>query len=140
DELLREPFYRPSVECSPAVVDPDIVALRPSELLEPLAECRNIGLLQPIALTVGHQHADAAHSIRLLRCTGTRSQGRRRAEQSEEIAAVHYSMTSSARSNTVCGIIRPSALAVSRLMTSSKRADRATGKSAGTAPFRMRPA
>jgi len=51
-----------------------------------------------------------------------------------------HSMTSSARSNTVCGIVSPSVLAVSRLMTSSKRVDCTTGKSAGAAPFRMRPA
>ena len=76
---------------------------------------------------------------RLRRGPKRRKRGRA-ADQREELAAFHYSMTSSARSNTVCGIVSPSAFAVSRLMTSSKRVDCTTGKSAGAAPFRMRPA
>ena len=42
--------------------------------------------------------------------------------RAEERTPIHpecgcYSMTSSARNNTVCGIVSPSAFAVSRLMT-----------------------
>jgi hypothetical protein len=50
-----------------------------------------------------------------------------------------YSITSSARPSNVIGNVRPSAFAVSRLMTSSTLVDCWTGKSAGFSPLRMRP-
>ena len=49
-----------------------------------------------------------------------------------------YSMTSSARCRIDCGTVRPSALAVCRLMTSDHFVGRCTGSSAGLAPLRMR--
>src|SRR5215211_9228768 len=51
-----------------------------------------------------------------------------------------HSITSSARASNVGGIARPRALAVLRLMTSSKRDDCTTGRSAGLSPLSMRPA
>ena len=54
------------------------------------------------------------------------------------VSAVH-SMTSSARASSMGGTVRPSALAVLRFMTNSKVVDWTIGKSAGFAPFRMRP-
>jgi hypothetical protein len=56
-----------------------------------------------------------------------------------QLAAVHRSVTSSARASSVGGISRPSVLAVWLLMTSSNLVDCTTGKSAGFAPFKMRP-
>ena len=50
-----------------------------------------------------------------------------------------YSMTSSARSRSVDGILRPSALAVLRLMTNTNEVGCNTGNSAGFAPLRIRP-
>jgi hypothetical protein len=47
------------------------------------------------------------------------------------------SITSSARASKDCGTVRPSALAVVRLITSSNFVGRLTGKSAGFAPLRM---
>jgi hypothetical protein len=41
------------------------------------------------------------------------------ADERDEIAAVHYSITSSVRASTETGISRPSALAVFMSMTSS---------------------
>jgi hypothetical protein len=41
------------------------------------------------------------------------------AEKRDEIAALHHSMTSSARASSIGGTSRPSALAVLRLITSS---------------------
>ncbi len=52
------------------------------------------------------------------------------------VVAAHR-ITSSARNRTVGGIVRPSALAVFRLMTSSNFVGRSTGRSAGFAPFRI---
>src|SRR4029450_5487042 len=59
---------------------------------------------------------------------------------SQELAALvehGYSMTWSAWRMTVCGIVRPSAFAVLRLMTSSNFVGCSTGRSAGLAPFRI---
>src|SRR5215831_18671931 len=51
-----------------------------------------------------------------------------------------HSITSSAVANSLSGTVRPSILAVGALMTSSNLLDCTTGKSAGFAPLRMRPA
>ena len=51
-----------------------------------------------------------------------------------------YSITSSARASSLSGTVRPSIVAVWELMTSSNLLDCTTGKSAGLAPLRMRPA
>jgi hypothetical protein len=48
-----------------------------------------------------------------------------------------YSITSSARATSVGGMVRPRAVAVLRLMTSSIFVGCSTGKSAGCAPFRI---
>ena len=50
-----------------------------------------------------------------------------------------YSITSSARSRTDSGIVRPSAFAVVRLMTNSNLVGCWTGRSAGLSPLRIRP-
>ena len=49
-----------------------------------------------------------------------------------------YSMTSSAVASSDCGILRPSAFAVLRLMTISYLVGACTGKSAGFSPLRIR--
>ena len=51
-----------------------------------------------------------------------------------------YSITSSAATSSLSGTARPSILAVPVLMTNSNLVDCTTGKSAGLAPLRMRPA
>src|SRR5262249_26306523 len=50
-----------------------------------------------------------------------------------------HSITSSARASSVGGIVRASARAVIKLMTSSNLVGCTTGKSAGLAPLRIRP-
>ena len=64
---------------------------------------------------------------------------RRAAEQRDELASPH-SITSSARASSDGGTASPSARAVFKLMTSSNLVDCTTGKSAGLAPLRTRPA
>ena len=49
-----------------------------------------------------------------------------------------YSITSSARESNCGGTVRPSALAVLRLITSSNLVGACTGKSPGFSPFRIR--
>ena len=51
-----------------------------------------------------------------------------------------YSITSSAIASSASGIVSPSAFAVPPLITSSNFVARTTGRSAGLAPLRMRPA
>ena len=51
----------------------------------------------------------------------------------------HHSITSSARTKSVGGMVNPSALAVFRLMTSSNLTVCWTGRSAGLAPLRIFP-
>ena len=50
-----------------------------------------------------------------------------------------HSITSSARPSSGKGIVRPSVLAVFRLMANSTLVDCTTGSSAGFSPFRIRP-
>src|SRR3954467_5380607 len=65
---------------------------------------------------------------------------RANAEQSDELAPTHHSITSSAMESTVGGTTRPSIRAVSALMTISSLVDCVTGRSAGVVPLRIRPA
>ena len=48
-----------------------------------------------------------------------------------------YSINSSAATNRVCGTLRPSTLAVLRLITNSNLVGCSTGKSAGLVPFKI---
>jgi hypothetical protein len=100
--------------------------------------------------------AERRHDIRerLSRCTAEKSDHRQRAllrarrerprrrrraaDEHDNIAPLHHSMTSSARASSVGGTSRPSALAVLRLMISSYLVAACTGKSAGFSPLRMR--
>src|SRR5262245_2281381 len=65
---------------------------------------------------------------------------RRHAEQGDEGAPQHHSITSSAMARSEGGTERPSIVAIWALMISSNLLDCTTGKSAGFAPLRMRPA
>src|SRR5262249_34793212 len=75
--------------------------------------------------------------FRLLRARRERPSGRA-AEQRDELAAAAHSINSSARASSVGGKVRPSALAVLRLITSSYLVGACTGRSAGFSPLRMR--
>ena len=59
-----------------AILDPDIAALRPTQLLEPLPERRGACLPLRIALGERHQHADAPNAVALLRARGERPKHR----------------------------------------------------------------
>src|SRR5262249_37153226 len=137
DELLREPLPRLRIGRRPTRVDSDVSALHPPELLESVAERCDPGLSFLIARVVRHQHADPPHPIGL-RARRERPRGRT-ADKRDECAAVH-SITSSAAACSVSGTVRPSALAVLRLITSSNVVGCSTGSSDGLAPLRIRPA
>src|SRR5262249_19767041 len=108
----------------------------PAQWRELLQECRHAGLKLWIVRGARHQHPDAPHSL-LLRPRRERPR-RRAAEQRNELAAPHHSITSSARARRVDGTSRPSDLAVLRLTTSSNLVGCSTGNSAGLVPFKIR--
>src|SRR5262245_33032430 len=120
---------RPTVfDCNVAVLD--IAGLGQASLeVEERTSCRP--LKRRGAKVPNHRH-------RLLR--PCRDRPRRRAtEQRDELASFH-SITSSARPDSVGGTSMTSAFAVLRLSTNSNLVDCTTGRSAGFAPLRMRPA
>src|SRR5262249_34029268 len=140
--LQRDQFFRECLRlCTgrrKASVDADIAAFRPSTLFQPLPECREASLGFRIVLGERHEHADAPHSLALLRARRERPRGSRAAEQCDELAPFHHSITSSARASTVGGSSRPSALAVLRLITSSYLVGAGTGRSAACSPLSRR--
>ena len=127
------------VAAGPAGLDPQVAANCPARLLQPLHEGRDAGLRFRLIGRRVHQHANATHSLGLLRARRERPSGCRAADERDELAPPH-SITSSARATSIGGISRPKIFAVCRLMTNSNLVDCSTGSSAGLAPRRMRPA
>src|SRR5215831_8876154 len=127
------------VAAQPVVLHRNILALNITAFVQPLAkggEPRGFdGIRRPAVDESDHRRR------RLLRPCCQRPKGRRRraAEQRYELAPLH-SITSSAVASSLSGTVRPSILAVEALMTSSNLVDCTTGKSAGFAPLRIRPA
>src|SRR5207249_7484421 len=95
-----------------ALLDDEIAALDPPELLESLSE-----RIQGEGFGIGKQPADPGQAG-LLPLDDER-RGQEAQGTSDEAPPVHYSMISSARASTDGGIVRPRAFAVLRLITSS---------------------
>src|SRR5262245_54312594 len=111
-------------------------ALKITGLAEALAERGDDGrrlARRPTAERPDHRRC------RLLCARRERPSGRSAAEQRDELAALHHSITSSARTSSAVGTVRPSALAVLRLTYSSILVACWTGRSAGLSPLRIRP-
>src|SRR5215813_12211463 len=118
----------------PAILDRHILTLDVAGFTKALAECS-----QKVCTIGRPRDAEESHDRhrRLLRARRERPGGGRAADERDERAAFH-SMTSSVRASRVGGTVRPSALAVLRLMTNSYFVGTCTGRSAGFSPFRMR--
>src|SRR5262249_10015348 len=120
---------------SPSKQEADIASLFPADRLhvapERLGECLND------VLAIGPQYADHRYRLRARR---ERPRCGSAAEQRDELAASHYSITSSASASIVGGISSPRILAALRLTTNSNFTDCMTGKSAGFSPWRILPA
>src|SRR5262245_21336048 len=101
-----------------AIFDQYVAAGRPSELPEPLSKILKIALRVRIVLGNPQQYRDPPHPPALLRVRRERPR-HRTAEQRDDLAALHHSITSSARASSIGGTSRPSALAVFRLIASS---------------------
>src|SRR5215831_6912474 len=101
----------------PANLNRDVATFHPTEFAQPLHECG-----EPLALDQGRggaQESDGRQLPRLLRARRERPRRSRAAEQRDEVAPRYHSITSSARASSDGGMVRPIALAVVRLMTSS---------------------
>src|SRR5262249_51867318 len=121
---------------SPPGVDAHVTADGPARLLQPLRERCDAALSFRIVRGERHEHSDAPHLLALLRPRRQRPR-RRAAEQRDELAALHHSITLSARASSVAGTSMPSARAVTRLITKSNLVGCSTGRSAGSAPRRI---
>src|SRR5262249_1848671 len=125
------------IAAAPAIVDPHVATVAPAELPERIEEHRDAILTFSIGLPVGSdQQADAPHPLGLLRAYDERPRSRSGREQRDELAAGYHSIARSARRSDRGGTVRPSVLAVLRLMTKEKRVGCSTGMSPGFAPFR----
>src|SRR5437868_13656771 len=81
-----------------------------------------------------------ASALRPLRAGDARQQQCPRGAQNETAGRrcpAAHSITSSALTRSDCGTVRPSALAVFRLITNSNLVGCSTGRSAGLAPFKI---
>src|SRR5262249_17718659 len=117
-------------------VDAHVLPFGPTQRLQALAKRRRAHLSFRVILRIVHQHCYPARPLALLRARRERPCRRRAAKQSDEIATLH-SITSLARRRNDSGIVRPSALAVVRLMVRSNFVGCSTGMSPGFAPRRI---
>src|SRR5262245_26224443 len=125
-----------------------VVALRPTEFNGDVLSIDVAGLLQArtkcsqkVGVCLNGSAADVSDrpdGLLGLRVRRKWPRGCRPAEQRDELAPSHHSITSSARASSVGGTSIPNARAVDTLMTSSIFVDCTTGRSAGLAPLRMR--
>src|SRR5262249_53161410 len=119
------------------VFDRDVPTIDVAGFLQALAErgyeMRSVGERRAA------EESDYRHR-RLLRARRERPRCSRAAEERDELASLDHSITSSASASTLSGRARPRAFAALRLITSSNFVGNSTGRSAGFAPLRMRPA
>src|SRR5262249_26534155 len=132
NELSQEFFSGFPASLRPPILDRNIATFDPAEFAQPAQKrsakraCR--------AAAAGAEKAHGPQFSRLLR--PRRERPCRCAEPRDEIPPSH-SITSSASASSVGGMVRPSALAVLRLMTSSNLVTCSTGMSAGFAPRKI---
>jgi putative ABC transport system substrate-binding protein len=121
---------------SPAVLDFNGFAFNPTQLAQALHESTG-----PWSLTRGGGRAQVpdGRAPRRLRPRRKRPRSCSAAQQRDELAASHHSITSSARASSVGGTVMPSTVAAWTLITSSIFVDCTIGKSSGFVPLRMRP-
>src|SRR6516165_1493693 len=136
DEVGHEQRHAIVLAVQPVVLHCHVLALEVAGFVEAFTE--RSGLARGVPSRPAVDEADDRHR-RLLRLRPERPRHRRAAEQRDEVASLH-SITSSASASSLSGTVTLSILAVSALMTSSNLLDCTTGKSAGLAPLRMRPA
>src|SRR5262249_30937025 len=139
EQFRRVPATAVGIDRAPTVVDPHVTTGGPAPWRQPWRQRGAAGRSIVVGGGEVHQYAAAPHPLALLRAHRERPRDRRAADERDELAPLH-SITSSAMASTPGGIIRPSSLAVFRLITSSNFVGSITGRSPGFSPLRMRPA
>ena len=136
DHLVGVGLHAVGVPRRPADVELDVLSVDPSKLAHLLPEGRDPGEAVAI-LPESEKDADAPHAFVRLRVGDQRPGDRAAGEERDEIPPPH-SIVSLAVASSQSDTFSPSALAVLRLMTSSKVFGAWTGRSAGFSPLRMR--
>src|SRR5262245_8757008 len=111
DQFRRVSTSAVGIASAPAIVDPHVAALGPAQLLQHLQERRDAGLAFRIVRGVRDEHADAPHPLALL-CERRERPRCRAADERDELAPSHHSITSSAVASSAWGTLRPSIRAV----------------------------
>src|SRR5262245_20913537 len=97
----------------------EVISLGPTESLEAVAQLLHTSHRGRRILFERHDYAYMAYPLAVLRPRRKRPCRRRAANERDELAAPHHSITSSARASNEDGTSRPSAFATFRLMTIS---------------------
>jgi hypothetical protein len=124
---------QPCVAGGPAIVNLNVFAFHPSEFPQLVAKRSNKYLSFLFTFGLSHQQANPSVTYRWLGVSAKCAYGSRTAKKSDKLAPPH-SITSLAMARSLSGIVRPSALAVVRLMTRSNSVGCSTGMSAGFVP------
>ena len=85
----------------PTNVHAQVAAIGPTQLRKSLREPGEVGFCLRIVFIERHQSTDPPHAVGLLRARRERPRSRRAAEQRDERAASHFSITSSASANAM---------------------------------------
>src|SRR5208282_1680403 len=85
DQLLCKNFDAADVTASPTVIDLEIAALAPTELVETLPKCLNARTCVRVVLGGRHQNANPTHPLALLRPRGERPRERSAAKGGNEL-------------------------------------------------------
>src|SRR5262249_34500851 len=122
--------------------DHDVLPVYKAELAHALQERRHTVFLRLRTGEVRGRNRDEENRDPGLTTVRLPLTGERRCEETtgqraDEGSPCRHWITSSARASSDGGIVRPSALAVLRLMARSNLADCCTGRSAGFMPFRI---
>src|SRR5262249_34239516 len=125
------------VAVGPDVIDADVAAVDQAVLDQALLETLELARIEHGGAG-GSEINNPRQTARALLCErGARSKHHPSACQRDEIPPPH-SITSSARAMSVGEMVRPSMLAVLRLITNSSLTGCSTGRSPGRAPLKMR--
>src|SRR5262245_28515402 len=116
DQLPRQAGQLIVSASSPSIFDREVLCLGIAELSQCLTE--RVEPRRQVRSRAGTEIADPIHLPGRLRL-GAERRGEEACRRNKEGPSVHHLMTSSARASTEGGIVRPSALAVLKLMTSS---------------------
>jgi hypothetical protein len=112
DQFRRVSAKVVSFNSGRARVDPHVAADHPAQFAEPLQKCRDADLVFLIVRHPWHEHTNTPNALHLLRARRERPRHRRAAEQRDELAPSHHSITLSAMASSPGGTSMSSARAV----------------------------